>query len=239
MSDREPRDAISLDGYLSREYYVRNATGGRGWDRGIRVFDCPFCGDTKARGWMNVTHWAAGCFKAGCVAEPTLSGGAVEWVQRREGLGSRPETWYYLFSRFRASAATRPQPVLAVAAPPADWVRFPAETWWLRDTPPDHPFLVRVGRFLRLQWGLAWSEALAWDLGWVRTGRHRSRLVIPVVQDGQAVSFQTRTVVPGAEPKYLTARVGPPEDPLAECGRGAAALLFNADRVRPGDAGIL
>lgn len=48
---------------------------------GIITFDCPFCNDTRGRGWVSLTSKAAGCWNAGCSANPRIPGGAHAWIR--------------------------------------------------------------------------------------------------------------------------------------------------------------
>lgn len=54
--------------FVNFPFQVKNAGGGRGFENGVLVFDCPLCGDTKARAWVNVTRKTGGCFRADCEA---------------------------------------------------------------------------------------------------------------------------------------------------------------------------
>jgi len=60
------------------------------------------------------------------------------------------------------------------------------------------------------------------------------RVVIPVQMGGMVVGFQARTIKDGVEPKYLTSSNVPSHGRPAECGRPAAAMLFNADAIQRG-----
>ena len=91
---------IDLDRFVSATVRVRNEGGGRGYDSGIRTFDCPLCGDTKGRGWVGTEGWGAGCFNLDCVAEPRLQGGAIEWAQRVLRLETRAAAWRFLEKEF-------------------------------------------------------------------------------------------------------------------------------------------
>ena len=220
---------VDLDAYLARRVTVRNAGGGRGYDAGVRAFDCPLCGDARGRGWLHVVGFAAGCWNAGCAAEPRLLGGAVEWVRRVEGLRSRGEAWALLHREYpRSVAAPRPPDR---SAPTQDFCRLPdgLEAAWRTGGVLEREALA----FMARQWGLGPEDAERWGLGRARAGRYAYRVVIPVVMGGRAVSFQARSFR-GAEPKYLTARSERLGDLPPECGRPASALLFNVDAARSG-----
>src|SRR3990167_6231283 len=152
-----PSQLVDIDAYVRRRVTVSNASGGRGYEDGLRVFDCPICRETRQRGWLSITGFSAGCFNAGCDANERLDGGAIEWVRRAEGLRSRSEAW---------------------------------------------------------------------------------RVIIPITVGERCVSFQARTFR-RAEPKYLFARHLPIGTLQAECGRPAAACLFNIDAVHEGDDVLL
>lgn len=47
-------------------FKVLNFGGGRGFENGVLVFDCPACGDRKGRGYISVSSRRAGCFRASC-----------------------------------------------------------------------------------------------------------------------------------------------------------------------------
>ncbi len=229
-----PANLVDLDAYLRARVRILNTDGGRGYDGGVRAFDCPLCGDARGRGWLHVLGFAAGCWNAGCPAEPRLPGGAVEWVRRAEGFRSRGEAWALLHREYPRLAAAPPPPDRS--APPEDFCRLPEglETAWGTGSAWEAEALA----FLKRQWNLGLEDARVWGLGRCRRGRYAWRVVVPVVMGGLPVSFLARTVR-GAEPRYLNARHGPPEDPAAECGRPAAALLFNADALREGCSAVL
>src|SRR5438552_8412065 len=68
MQMSDDRRSIDLDKWLRTRVRVLNDQGGRGFDTGVRTFNCPLCRDSKGRGWANVAYWTAGCFNVGCVA---------------------------------------------------------------------------------------------------------------------------------------------------------------------------
>jgi hypothetical protein len=223
---------VDLDRFLRSVVQVRNEGGGHDYDGGIRTFDCPFCGDAKGRGWLGVTGWGAGCWNSGCDAEPSLPGGAIEWARSVLGLRSRAETWQRLVRDF-GSATVVPH---APAPRNADFCRIPPAA---RSFTYGSPMQIAFERFAWLQWGLHFRDLVRWGLLWCPHGRYAFRIVIPVVMGGAVVGFQARTIRRGVEPKYLTSSHGPESDPEAECGRPAAALLFNADGLREGRDALL
>ena len=224
-------DTIDLDAYLHTRIAVTNDDGGRGHEHGVRVFDCPLCGDRSHRGWMSVTHWSAGCFNLGCDAEPRLAGGAVEWVRRVEGYTTRGRAWARL-AQFPLRTSHAPLPI---RRPPDDWCVLP------NLNPPDLDGVIqRKGlAFISRQWGLTRHDAVRWSLWPCMRGRHAWRVIIPIRESGHTIAFQSRTMVPGVEPKYLTSRYGPRGERGMECGRPASGLLFNLDAVVPGSPVIL
>lgn len=224
---------VDLDRFVRSVARVRNEGGGRGYDSGIRTFDCPLCGDRAGRGWVGVQGWGVGCFNAGCDAEPNLPGGAVEWARRVLKLGTRAEAWRHLERSF-GGAAVAP---LAPTPRGDDFCRLPdGFHTFAEDTILREPFLF----FARRQWGVGLEDALRWRLGWTLRGRHAFRVVIPIDMGGRPVGFQTRTIKDGVKPKYLTSsNVAGRHAPEAECGRPAAAMLFNADAIRRGREAVL
>ena len=223
-------EIIDLDAYLAEHAAVRNAGGGRGYDEGVRIVDCPLCGERRGRGWLQVEGFAAGCWNAGCEAEPRLAGGAVEWVRRLEGLRSRGEAWVFLLRHYPRRG--RRLPSAGRAPEPGDWVRFPdgMRTDWGGASVFERRCLAFVGR----QWGVSPEGARRWGLGRVLVGRHAHRIVVPVVMGGSPVGFLSRTIRRGLEPRYLNARSGAADDTQAECGRPASGWLFNVDALLPG-----
>ena len=227
--------SIDLDAYLRSRVAVGNAAGGRGYESGLRVFDCPWCGDTRKRGWMGIDRWGAGCWNTGCLAEPRLPGGAIEWVMWKEGFVTRTRTWAFLLHTFPAPKTPRLSlPMRDIE----DWCRLPAGTVSL-------PLPSRVSvslrgapfaAFVRAQWGV--SSFSRFELGYCMAGRHAWRVIIPVTMGRQLVAFQSRTIR-GAEPKYRTSQHGDRSDPKAECGRPAASLLFNIDALESGGGVLL
>ena len=91
---------------------------------------------------------------------------------------------------------------------------------------------------MRRQWSIAPSDARVWGLGRCTRGRYAWRVIIPITVGERCVSFQARTFR-RAEPKYLFARHLPIGTLPAECGRPAAACLFNIDAVHEGDDVLL
>ena len=221
---------IDLDKYIRTKVRVLNDTGGRGFDRGVRTFSCPLCRDTKGRGWINVQFWAAGCFNVGCIAHERLTGGAVEWTRRLEGLQYRADTLIMLREEFSTS---KPFEARQAKRDEGDFVRWP-EGMKPIGTPTANPVYARTfERFIEKQWGLTIADAKTWGLSYCMTGRYAQRVIVPIVMYGEPVAFQGRTVT-DAKPKYLTSRYGPQSDPEADCGRNAARILFNYDSVPEG-----
>jgi hypothetical protein len=219
---------IDLEAYLrTRAVGVRNAEGGRGWEEGVRVFDCPFCGDAHARGWWTLNAQAAGCFNAGCVAEPRLAGGVVEWVQRRERLGSRGESWRWLVREF--SVPSRPTATRTLPPVREDFCRLPPSSALTADSVHAREALAFASR----RWGIDAAIADTYGLRACVRDRHAWRIVVPIYSHEGPIAFQTRSFR-GRTPKYLTARAGPADDPRAECARRAAQYLYNLERVWPG-----
>jgi hypothetical protein len=219
---------IDYDRFARERLGVLNGDGGRGYDQGIRIFHCPVCGERKGRGWMGITAGVVGCYNAGCDADPTLRGGAAELLRRMDDLPDASTARRALRARYGTDAL--------VVIPPkpfdgADFVRYPEGV---------RPFEVDGGvmqdafeAFASGQWDLGPTTLREWGFRWALTGELAWRIIIPVLMDGRAVGWQARSVR-GADPKYVTSRRGKPEDPRAQCGRPAAAMLFNVDAVLPG-----
>lgn len=222
---------IDLDRFVHTVACVTNEGGGRGHDTGLRTFDCPLCSDTRGRGWIGVTGFGAGCFNPGCPAEPSLPGGAIEWARRVLRLNTRGEAWRHLEDNFSA---------VAIALSPGarrwpDFCRMPPEARRF-DYRFDYlsPLQSEFTRFVEKQWGVTPAVSTSSSLRWCVSGRHAYRVVIPIVMFSQIVGFQTRGIRSDSFPKYMTSRHGPESDPAAECGRPAAAMLYNVDAVRSG-----
>lgn len=222
---------IDLERFVRSRVRVLNDTGGRGYDSGLRTFDCPICRESRGRGWLGVTGWGAGCFNVGCTASPHLDGGAVEWARRVLGLATRGEAWGVLERDFSSDrVVARP----SASQRSADFCRLPVGSRPF-EYPPASPMQREFDLFVGRQWGLGGGSSLGWRLRWCMTGWYTWRVVIPVVMGDQVVGFQARTIREEIEQsKYVTSRHGPESDLLAECGRPAAAMLFNADALRAG-----
>lgn len=227
------RDDLDLEAYLSRVAVLDNTGGGRGYERGVRTFNCALCGDTRARGWMNITTWSAGCFNSGCAASPRLWGGASEWVRRREGLATRTEAWTFLIRHYRRGMTTH-APKIATAWVGTDWCRLPP----MRPLPGPSKIAQAASQFITRQWGVPEPAQATWGFGLCTAGRYAWRIIIPIQYRGEIVSFQARAIR-GQEPKYLTAEHGGRTDPRADCGRPIGALLYGLDTVQPGDTIVL
>lgn len=222
------RETIDLEGYLTTRVAVLNERGGHGYDLGVRTFACPFCGDTKGRGWLNVVRWTAGCWNAGCPAEPRLEGGAVAWVQQVEGFGTRARTWTKLLKEFRGTPVAAVRPLLGQET--VDWVRFPAE--YCRLPGEGGRAGMQAMAWLVAHWGLTAPDVARWELGYCARGPYAWRVILPVIMSGIVVGFQARTIREAA-PKYRTSSFG------GECGRPASAMLFGYDATMRGGAVLL
>jgi hypothetical protein len=227
------RSRIDLERFLRSVVTVKNSGGGRGYDAGVRVFDCPLCGDHEGRGWVGTTHWQVGCFKVGCQAEPRLPGGVIEWARVVLGLQSRADVWRHLEREFGGG-----QTFVAPPLPPRgpDFCRYPSGM--RRFDPTPSPMQVPFEDFVQRQWGLSAVDARSWGLGWCLHGHHAHRVIIPVLMGGEPVGFQARTVG-HAGPKYLTSSSVATDRRPAECGRPAAAMLFNLDSLPEEGTGLL
>lgn len=234
------RDKIDIESYLKSRIAIRNVEGGRGYDHGVRTFDCPWCGDERGRGWLNVDYWTAGCFNAGCDAEPRIDGGALEWVRAVENFKTYGKTLAFLQAKHPSLVArTKPKPV----AEYTDWCRLPPDMRHFNsDVSMTSPWQRTFIEFAMTQWRLTVADLIKAPAGWCVNGRHAWRLIFPILMDGRLVAFQTRMVRSSAEwagsdrfAKYLMSRHGPRDDPGNECGRPADAILYGLDQVKEHD----
>lgn len=219
------RDTIDLEAYLKQKVHITNTTGGRGFDTGVRTFNCPLCGELRNRGWMNVERWTAGCYNAGCPAEPRMNGGAIEWIVVAEKFVRRADAWAYLLREFYTE-----QPVIRqriIKEPEPDFVRYPEGMRLFGN----RSYFDRVPlAFIRKQWGLSLDDAVNWRLGFCTMGRYAHRIIIPIIMHGQVVAFQARAY-DDREPKYLNSMSGPFADEKSECARPMGEVLFNLPGV--------
>lgn len=221
-------NGVDLEAYLRDRVAIKNLNGGRGYTSGIRTFDCPWCGDRKGRGWMNVVFGTAGCFNAGCDACPRVDGGAVEWARAWENERTRGETIAFLRAKYPGS------PVLAKPIPlPAykDFCLFPQEMRRFRLDPSQLQLMFE--KFAVQKWNLRLSDLMGAGAGWCVQGRLAWRMIFPVLMGHRPVGFQARTIK-AAEAKYLTSRHGKEGEKDVECGRPAEAMLYGLDDVPPG-----
>lgn len=239
----QARDRIDLEAYLRSCVVIKNAEGGRGFDHGVRRFDCPWCDDERSRGWMNVEFWTAGCFNAGCPAEPRIDGGALEWVRAVENFKTFGKTLAYLQAKYPQLIARKPKPLPVEAY--QDWCRLPREMRLFSGEAPSM-FQGSFVSFAERQWGLTLTDLVKAGVGWCVQGKHAWRIIFPILEDHKLIAFQARVIRSSAQwdssdrfAKYLTSRHGPASDPDNECGRPAEALLYGLDQIQPGDEVIL
>lgn len=224
---------IDFESYVRSRVEVRNVEGGRGYDLGVRSFDCPLCDDMKSRGWVNVDFATAGCFNAGCVASERLTGGAVEWARQQEGFSSRGKTISYLQTEFPSHGRIR-MPALPRLAYD-DFCHFPKEMLLFK-LPPAPILQAGFLNFAWQQWGLNIQDLITAGAGYCVKGFYSHRIVLPIVMDRQPVAFQARTILSVSMfPKYLTSSNVQQGSRAPECGRPAEALLYGIDEVKPGD----
>lgn len=228
---------IDFAGYVRARRTILNGDGGRGYERGVLVFDCPLCGDARGRGFINVQFRTAGCFNAGCVAEPRLGGGFVEWVRLVEGYASRAEALAFLHRAHPLLVET----LLSTPRSPQpdaydEWVRFPKAMHLV--TVDSQGMQKRFTDFAKRKWDLNPVDLVRSGVGYCLVGRYRLRLIFPVVINRKVVGFQARSIT-NAEPKYLTSRRGAFSEPQAECGRAAESWLWGIDDLLPGGTAIL
>lgn len=221
--------------YVQDRWGVRNEAGGRGYELGVRILAaCPLCGDRTGRAWANISKHRVACFRATCELHEGMW--LPELARRVEGLRSARQAITYLARDFPAIG------VLRAPAPPTsygDWCRLPAAY---------RPFVLGKGQhraqdafaaFARRQWGLTVPTLMAVQAGFCLAGLYAMRLILPVNMGGHPVGFQARTIRSDDGAKYLTSKWGTADDPAAECGRPAGAMLYNIDSVFSGDEVIL
>lgn len=220
---------VDWDRYVRSRFRLANDDGRMGFDHGVRRFDCPLCGETRGRAWLNVARQTVGCWNGGC---PMHAPGfrALDLVLSVEGLRSRRDAVRYLRQNFPALGGVLP-PVPRVVRR-ADWCVLPSEMLSL-DALAGSVIGREAYAFCARQWSVPPERVPQWIAGACLTGRYAQRLIIPFRMHGALVAFQARTLGT-AQPKYLTSRPGLPGDDGAECGRDAGALLFNYDSIAPG-----
>jgi hypothetical protein len=218
---------IDFDRFVRSVVTVRNDGGSRAYETGLRTFDCPLCGDQRGRGWLGVYRFAAGCFNPGCVAEPQLAGGALEWARRVLKLPDRSDARAALIAKYGVKRIATPPP----AHRGEDFCVLPdGYTMFTRND--DRNIVQRVFEvFMQRQWGVTIEDAISWSLGWTVRGPYAFRVIIPIMMNAELVGFQARTIKDGVEPKYLTSSSVAQRGRPAECGRPAHAMLFNADAM--------
>jgi len=218
-------DLVDIPRYVRSRVAVRSTRY-----NGIMVFDCPFCGDSRGRGWVlpvtdRTSHGAAGCWNEGCVANPKMEGGFLAWAQKLEGYRMKGEA--YTFLRLTFPGRTRPPKREKIKHTEVE-IPFPVD-----------PILDRRDaiKFVRDQWGVqAWKAAKAGLV--VSTSNvssmpdeHKAwlwRIIAPIFQDGKMVGFQGRTMYDHVLPKYKV-----------EAGIPTHSLLYGLDDVEKGDAVLL
>jgi hypothetical protein len=164
-----------------------------------------------------------------------VDGGAFEWIRGVEGFQTIGRTVAYLRESFPARGKVRTSP-----KPPEsyqDFCRFPKESMLFGF---DAPLLqVPYVDFAKRQWGLDLQDLKEAQARWCSSGYYAGRIIFPIVMGGKVVAFQARSKNELAQAKYLTSRFGKSEDPTAECGRPADALLYGVDEVEEGDEILL
>jgi hypothetical protein len=235
------RSKIDLDKWLRTRVKVLNDAGGRGFDTGVRTFNCPLCRDTKGRGWANVAYWTAGCFNIGCMACERLAGGALELACRLERIPMRGQAFEFLREKYGTERVIAFKPVVRESE---DFVRWPEGMHPLarRDAADVmDPMRRTYLKFVEKQWGISEADAAQWGLGYCTSGYYAQRVIIPIVMFGEPVAFQARTIVAEGvkHKKYITSRHGSKDDPKAECARSAAEILYNYDRIPEGGDVVL
>lgn len=220
---------FDADAWVQATLGVLNDNGGRGYSTGVRIINCPWCDDTRGKGWVNVTRLRMACFEPHCPVHNGIN--LVEAVRQLQGFGTWTEALVWLRHEFPliGPAALPPKPPSKYD----DWVKWPKGTTPLvKDFKPNGIIAAEALRFAQMQWGITAFDAQYWDLRYCTTGRHAWRIVIPVKLNGLPIAFLTRTFRNG-NPKYLSSTHE------TEMGRPGEAILFNLDAVRPKQPVIL
>lgn len=223
---------VDWESYLASHVSILNADGRRGYERGVRTFDCPLCGDTKERGFVNVEWYSAGCFNSGCAAEPRLAG-LLEWARIMEGEASGAEVLAKLIQRFPSYGLPDRAPPLLIREYD-DWVKLPGTLVNGHPVTWDRKFI----NFAERQWGLSRAPLREAGVRFCMQGKHRNRIVFPIRMFGQDVGFQARAIYECAN-KYMTSRRGDREEEQAECGRAAEAMLWGWDDIHRGRIAVM
>jgi hypothetical protein len=228
---------VDWPAWLATVVTLENTDGTRGADQGIVVYNCPLCGDTRARGWANVLRRSAGCFNAGCEAEPYLSGGLYTLVQRMEQLPDRETAVRWVRDRYLLPPGVEPSAAggsFTRPVPPAylDWARWPPRYALLLDAHLRSLAARPYVNFAWRQWGLTALDLVGAGAAFGARGRYAHRLLWPIPgADGAPIGFQARTIRADGQPKYRTHHAGAFDDPDAEAGRPVGAMVYGMDRL--------
>jgi hypothetical protein len=230
-----------LEAYFADCFDIRNEDGKRGYADGIRVLgECPVCGDAGGRSWYHAAKGKIGCFRDSCDAYGSMS--ALQAVRQREGFASNGQAIIWLAQQYPNAelSVVPPQPVRQSYI---DWCRLPVGFTSLSSSLSSacgatSPLHQEAFRFAKKQWGIEDVTLAHAGAGICVRGRYVWRIVLPIRIGGALVAFQARSYR-GGEPKYLTSSHGEKNNPMAECGRPAEALLYNLDAVTPGARVVL
>lgn len=200
---------------LERFLAIKNKSGGRGYGRGVLVFDCPFCGDKRARGWVNLEKLTAGCFNDGCEAKAGMSLG--NFMRKINGSSS-----FY-------------RPPMQLPVGPGDDVTID------KTVLPEPYFRLReyhepsVLLWAMRKWHCPEEHILLFDPGVSSCESWRRRIIFPVFMHGNLVGYSGRYVSYDEAPtvKWKHSRYG------VECIARASEWVYGIDSVSPGDAVIL
>lgn len=189
----------------------KNILGGRGLDRGVIVFNCPLCGDTKGRGWVNVLRGTAGCFRATCEGHGSLS--AFRWarIMLRRGLMARDR-----MREFVAAVCRRP-------------ARLPASRKENKRPWVDISWLGELGTALELpsHWNITVEDALLFGIRAFRLGANVG-LYMPVTTNLEPCYYTLRLRDGG---RYINARKGTASHERGECLWGFDFVPYDAERI--------
>jgi DNA primase len=220
-------DSLDMATYLDREgVRYRPTSGSRGPQ--LNVKDCPICGHSGWKVYLNAESGLGNCFAGDHPAEQRIY---TKWtfIKAHLGVAGNGEVIEHI-KNYAREQGWRPKRVLPAAVEkPADW-QLPA-SYELPMNGKNLPYLERRGitadyvRYFKLRYAPKGSHyryrvGAEWHFQ-----DHGQRVIIPVFDlDGKLCTFQGRDVTGTQEPKYQF----PPQ--LDASG----AHLFNGYNVIPG-----
>lgn len=195
--------------------------GGSG--KQLNIKDCPFCGGSSYKVYMNSESGLGNCFSGSC-GKGTFN--LTQFAQAVNGLNSFKETAAHIKAYLR-SLGWRPARKPRVQAPPIDTSVLPPSWPLPMSGNKIHPYLAERGISAEMcaMFGLRYCPK--GDHVYVAEGEekrqsYKKRVIIPIRDiEGNVVSFQGRDVTGEAIRKYLF----PP-------GSATQRWLYNADLAK-------